>query len=158
MDENSMNENQVADAAADLKNEIRKTNRKLSWLMFIVLLMTILCGYLCFEVYRSTNSTGVMDSSHRILIVSIESNLSDSDRSDRTQVRNALDAGGMIRIRLGNDDIEYSMGTSFKAYGADNADGKFWTMGGLLNYIASRGWTLVQAPSSGLTDAFYFTK
>ncbi|MDD7452049.1 MAG: hypothetical protein PUK76_13495 [Treponema sp.] len=158
MDENSMNENQVADAAADLKNEIRKTNRKLSWLMFIVLLMTILCGYLCFEVYRSTNSTGVMDSSHRILIVSMESNLSDSERSDRTQVRNALDSGGMIRIRLGNDDIEYSMGTSFKAYGADNADGEFWTVGGLLNYIASRGWTLVQAPSSGPTDEFYFIK
>ncbi|MDC7236794.1 MAG: hypothetical protein PQJ45_03345 [Sphaerochaetaceae bacterium] len=34
----------------------------------------------------------------------------------------------------------------------------FYILGGILNYISSKGWALVQAPTSGLNSSYYFTK
>ena len=158
MEVNYMNDKPFSEPMEELKNEIAESNRKLKYLMILVALLIVLCGYLCFAVYRSTNATYAVDSTHRVLIVSLEDDLSDSDRSDKTQVKNALEDGGMVRIRQTNEDIEYSVGSSYKYYGAGDSDGTFWTTGALLNYIASRGWTFVQAPSSGLTNEYYFVK
>lgn len=158
MEDNRIDDKPFPDSMEELKNEIAESNRKLKYLMILVVLLIVLCGYLCFAVYRSTNATDAVDSTHRVLIVSLESNLSNSDRSDKTQVRNALSGGGKIRIKPTNEDIEYSFGTDYCYYGAGNSDGTFWTTGALLNYIASRGWTFVQAPSSGLTNEYYFVK
>ena len=158
MEENFMNGNPVSESIEALRNEIADSNRKLKCLIVLVVLLIVLCGYLCYVVFRSTNSTGVIDSSHRVLIVSLENGLSDSDRSDKTQVKNALEDGGRVRIRPNNDDITYSVGNDYKDYGARDSDGTYWTTGALMNYIASRGWTLVQAPSTGLSSDYYFIK
>ena len=158
MEENYMNGNPVSDSIEALRNEIVDSNRKLKCLIALVVLLIVLCGYLCYGVFGSTNSTGVIDSTHRVLIVSLENGLSYSDRSDKTQVKNALEDGGMVRIRPTNDDITYSVGYDYKYYGAGDAKGSIWTIGALLNYIASRGWTLVQAPSTGLSSDYYFIK
>ena len=153
-----MNDNPVLDSIESLKNEIADSNRKLKCLIVLIVLLIVLCGYLCYVVFRSTNSTGVIDSSHRVLIVSLENGLSDSDRSDKTQVKNALEDGGRVRIRPNNDDITYSVGNDYIYYGASESDGTSWTTGALMTYIASRGWTFVQAPTSGLTSNYYFIK
>ena len=158
MEENYMNGNPVSDSIEALRSEIADSNRKLKCMIVLVVLLIVLCGYLCYGVYRSTNSTGVIDSTHRVLIVSLEDDLPDSKRSDKTQVKNALEDGGMVRIRPNNDDITYSVGNDYIYYGAIDSDGTYWTTGALMNYIASRGWTFVQAPTSGLTDNYYFIK
>ena len=158
MEENFKNGNPVSDSIEALRNEIADSNRKLKCLIVLVVLLIVLCGYLCYVVFRSTNSTGVIDSTHRVLIVSLEDDLPDSKRSDKTQVKNALEDGGMVRIRPNNDDITYSVGNDYKDYGARDSDEIYWTTGALMNYIASRGWTFVQAPTSGLTSNYYFIK
>ena len=158
MEENYMNGNPVSDSIEALRNEIVDSNRKLKCLIALVVLLIVLCGYLCYVVFRSTNSTGVIDSNHRVLIVSLENGLSDSYRSDKTQMKNALEDGGMVRIRPTNEDIIYSVGIDYLDYGASDSDGNYWTIGALLNYIASRGWTLVQTPSTGLSSDYYFIK
>ena len=158
MEENYMNGNPVSDSIDALRNEIADSNRKIKCLIVLVVLLIVLCGYLCYVVFRSTNSTGVIDSTHRVLIVSLENGLSDSYRSDKTQMKNALEDGGMVRIRPTNEDIIYSVGIDYLDYGASDSDGNYWTIGALLNYIASRGWTLVQTPSTGLSSDYYFIK
>ena len=90
MEENYMNGNPVSDSIDALRNEIADSNRKIKCLIVLVVLLIVLCGYLCYVVFRSTNSTGVIDSNHRVLIVSLENGLSDSYRSDKTQMKNAF--------------------------------------------------------------------
>ena len=130
----------------------------IGFIIFLLLLLTAGIGYLCFSTYRETNSTETFDSIKRVLVVTIESELSDSNRSDKTQVKNALDNGGMIRIKASNDGYEYSFGSTYKQYGAANSSNNIWTLGAVLNYIASRGWTFVQAPTTGLSEYYYFVK
>lgn len=158
MEENFKNGNPVSDSIEALKNELADSNRKLKCLIVLIVLLIVLCGYLCYGVYRSTNSTGVIDSTHQVLIVTLEDDLPDSKRSDKTQVKNALEDGGMVRIRSTNDGITYSVGNDYIYYGASDSDGTSWTTGALMNYIASRGWTFVQVRTSGLTSNYYFIK
>ena len=132
-------------------------SRKAAYII-LLLLLTAGIGYLCVSTYRETHASDSMDSTKRVLAVCIESDISDSNRSDKTQVTNALNDGGMIRLKASNEGYEYSLGTAFKQYGASNASGSFWTLGAVLNYIASRGWTFVQGPSSGLSDYYFFIK
>ena len=128
------------------------------FIVFLLLLLTAGIGYLCFNTYRETHSTETMDSIKRVLVVSIESDIADSDRSDKTQVTNALENGGMVRLKNTSEGYEYSLGTGYKKYGANDSNGYIWLNGAVLNYVASRGWTLVQGPSSGLSREYYFVK
>lgn len=128
------------------------------FIVFLLLLLTAGIGYLCYNTYRETHATETMDSSKRILVVSIESDLADSDRSDKTQVNNALENGGMIRLKNSSEGFEYSLGTVYKRYGASDSQGYMWLTGAVLNYVASRGWTFTQGPSSGLSNQYFFVK
>ena len=81
---------------------------------------------------------------------------SSTDQSDMTQIKNAFNNGGMIKLDPNNisTDLKWQM----ESYGAADTDGMYWVTGAVLNYVASRGWTLVQAPTTGLANCYYFTK
>lgn len=116
----------------------------------IILLLVVLlfCNiYLCY-----------ISSIHRILLVRMENKVSYSDASDSVQVNNALRNGGSIVIKDSNDGYKKAFGEEYGRYGASDSSGYYYTKGAVLNYIASRGWKLIQAPSSGLTDEYYFVK
>lgn len=84
--------------------------------------------------------------------MSEELSYSNQDLSDSTQINNALNDGGMIYIRLDNDWLDENFPSAYKSYGAGNEEGRFWTRGGYLNYIASRGWILTEVEGS----TYYF--
>lgn len=138
--------------------EDNSSRKAIGFIVFLMLLMTLGIGYLCFNTYRETHASKTIDSTQRVLIISIESDLTDSNRSDKTQVKNALENGGAIRLQSSNEGYDYSLGTMYNSYGAKNSNGYFWTTGAVLNYVASRGWKFVQGPSSGLSDEYYFVK
>ena len=73
-----------------------------------------------------------------------------------TQIDNALKNGGMIVLNTQN--LNSGFETLISLYGAADASGSYYTYGAVLNYIASWGWELVQAPTSGLSDYYYFVK
>ena len=122
----------------------------------ILLFILAACvGYLVFSKFREKNSGENIDSSNRVLVVYMNSD-SSTDQSDMTQIKNAFNNGGMIKLDPNNisTDLKWQM----ESYGAADADGMYWVTGAVLNYVASRGWTLVQAPTTGLVNCYYFTK
>ena len=125
--------------------------------IFVRILLIILVGcvgYLVVSRFREKNSSDSMDSSNRVLVVYMDNN--SSDQSDMTQIKNAFNNGGMIKLDPNNisTDLKWQM----ESYGAADSDGMYWVTGAVLNYVASRGWNLVQAPTTGLTNCYYFTK
>ena len=124
-------------------------------LVRILLIILVGCvGYLVFSRFREKNSSDSIDSSNRVLIVYMDN--STSDQSDMTQIKNAFNNGGMIKINP--NDISTELKWEMESYGATNSDGMYWITGAFLNYVASRGWNLIQAPTTGLANCFYFTK
>lgn len=97
-----------------------------------------------------------LQSSSRVLVVEIRS--ISSGISDEAQVRNALFNGGCIRLENSSECYAELLGSGYYDYGARNSDRYFYITGAALNYIASKGWTLVQAPSSGETGYYYFVR
>ncbi|MFA5546430.1 MAG: hypothetical protein WDA14_12345 [Sphaerochaetaceae bacterium] len=141
----------------ELKNEIRKSKANFGGVIILLILILIGLTYLSINVYRETNSSEVIDSSGRVLLVGIGSD--DSDLSDETQVKNALSNGGMVQLSMSKDTLKDVLSSDvYGYYGASDSEGYYYTLGALLNYIASRGWTLIQAPSTGLSDEYYFIK
>lgn len=132
-----------------------KTN---GFVIFLLIVLVCGIGYLCVSDYREKNASSMIESTNKILIL----NISDSatDVSDSTQVKNALNSGGQIIIQDTDSKTfeEAFSSISWKSYGANNSKGYMFTRGALLNYIASRGWKLIQAPSTGLSAVYYFTK
>lgn len=125
----------------------------------IFLLLLITCGivYLCYSDYRKTNATETIDSTRRILILKVSD--SANSYSDSTQVRNVLNTGGTIILKsFEGDSIDKVFDESWNSYGGPDAKGYHFIDGALLNYIAIRGWNLIQAPSTGLGQVYYFTK
>lgn len=122
----------------------------------LIVLMIVIAGegiFLCYNLYEEfdTREYGYIEGD-KLLIVSEELSYSNQDLSDSTQINNALDDGGMIYIRLDNDWLDENFPSAYKSYGAGNEEGRFWTRGGYLNYIASRGWILSEVKGS----TYYF--
>lgn len=141
----------------ELKREIRNAKAKFGAVISLLILLVLGLAYISFVTYRQTNSSDVIDSHNRVLLVQIGSDY--SKLSDAIQVKNALKDGGMIRLELDKEFLEESFGSSsYQSYGATNSEGYHYILGALLNYIASRGWNLIQGPSSGLSDSYYFAK
>lgn len=139
------------------KREIKQTKAKVGWISLLLVLIVIGMAYLSFDVYRENNASESMDSSNRVLLVHIVSE--DSEYSDATQVKNGLSNGGMIQLELSAEALEKALGSElYRSYGASNSDGYHYILGALLNYIASRGWSLIQAPTSGLAPQYYFVR
>ena len=132
----------------------------------LMLILAVCIIILCAKVGKTSVSVQpVLQSANeytatenKILIISIEQNLNKSECSDQTQVEEALQKGGMIRIGTSVDTIEYSMGDSIWSYGASTSKGEVLTYGALFNYVASKGWKLIQAPIVGISDRYYFSK
>lgn len=154
-------EDNVKQELDEIKNILRDNKPKhvsftgIIWLLLILIFSNI---YLCYNVFRESHGDGIIDSSHRVLVLSIEDDITQSESSDVTQVINALINGGQIRVGNSNNSFDAAFGSEYQNYGATNIKGSFWTRGAVLNYIASRGWTLVQTPSSRLSDDYYFVK
>lgn len=125
-------------------------------LEFLLLFVTIGIGYLVFAQYRQTHSSDSLDSSNRVLVVQIDDDLKASELSDDEQIKNALKNGGMIRIKI--SDMDSSLKQKIERYAAIGSDRNYWVIGALLNYLASEGWELTQAPTTGLTQMYYFRK
>lgn len=137
-------------------DEERNNPPSLGLIKFLLIVIAIGICYLCYVEFQGSQS---IDATPAVLILYCESDYaSDDDLSDTTQIRNALADGGMISVKIDNDWLRTNFGAEYTHYGASNADGYHYTLGALLNYIASQGWTLVQAPSSGLSEYFYFTR
>ena len=125
-------------------------------LVRILLIILVGCvGYLVVSRFREKNSAAGLDSSNRVLVVYMNSD-SSTDQSDSTQIRNAFNNGGMIK--LDPNDISTDLKLEMEPYAASDSRGMYWVTGAVLNYIASRGWNLVQAPTTGLANCYYFTK
>ncbi len=158
MDEEHKIENKEKDAEKTIVREEPAKTVNLTGIIFLLILIFICNGYICLNIIRQTNSNKGIDSTHRVLLVSMEDDISSSKASDQVQVKNALNNGGMIRIKDSNDGYKSAFGNEFGKYGALDSSGSYYTTGAVLNYIASRGWTLIQAPSSGLSSTYYFIK
>lgn len=128
----------------------------LGFIKFLLIVIAIGIGYLCFAQFQGTQS---FDSTPKILIIDVlRDTVSEDSLSDSTQVSNALENGGMIQIKIDNDWLEDTFGYGYGYYGAADSDGYHYTLGAVMNYVASCGWTFVQAPSSGLSTTYYFEK
>lgn len=125
-------------------------------LEFLLFIISIGIGYLVFSQYRQTHSSDSLDSSNRVLVVQIDDDLKSDDLSDDVQIKNALKNGGMIRMKT--IDIDRSLKQKIDRYAATGSDGNYWVIGALLNYLASEGWELTQAPTTGLSPMYYFRK
>ena len=130
----------------------------LQYIIIIALLSVIAAGilYLTISQYRQNNKSELLGSSNRVLVVEINNSLSEEDVSDNTQRKNALANGGMIR--LNSENLDSSFKIALEPYAAQNASGYYWVLGSSLNYISSEGWQLVQGPSSGLSNMFFFIR
>ena len=125
----------------------------------ITVLLTILLvaiagegAFLCFNLYEEFESREYgYTTNEKLLIVSEDMSYSD-DLSDSTQISNALSDGGMIRISNSTDWLDENFPSAYKSYGAGDEEGYFWTRGGYLNYIASRGWILTEV----IGTTYYF--
>ena len=135
------------------QKKILHLNRFLTFLMVII---AVGIGYLAIAQFRQTHSSETLDSSNRVLAVNIDSDLESSDISDEEQIKNALKNGGLMRINP--DNISKNLKYKLDRYAAGDSTNHYWVLGAFLNYIASEGWELVQAPSSGLSQMFYFRK
>ncbi len=129
---------------------------KLGEIKFFLFILVIEIGYLCFMMYQEYFDKNI---STRTLIINIgDIDDTDTEFSDSTQIENALSNGGMIIISLDSDWLDTNFDKDYSIYGANDSKGMFYIMGGVINYISSNGWLLVQAPSSGLNNSYYFTK
>lgn len=122
----------------------------------LIVLLIVIAGegiFLCYNLYEEfdTREYGYIEGDE-LLIVTEVFDTSDEDLSDSTQISNALADGGMIRIRHDNDWLTENFPAAYKSYGAGDEEGYFWTRGGYLNYIASRGWILTEVEGS----TYYF--
>ncbi len=128
----------------------------LGFIKFVLIVIAVGVVYLCFTQFQGTQS---FDSTPKILIIDVlRDTVSEDSLSDSTQVSNALEDGGMIQIKIDNDWLGNVFGSAYSYYGASDSDGYHYTLGAVMNYVASRGWTFVQAPSSGLSTTYYFEK
>ena len=141
----------------ELKREIRSSKTKITGIIVFLFLITVALGYLTINAYRENNASDFVDSTRRVLMVSF---VNDSDKvSDEKQVKNALANGGMIQLQIDGTSLKTSFGSDdYKEYGASDYGGSFYIIGAALNYIASRGWALIQSPTTGLTSDYYFIK
>lgn len=128
-------------------------NKGISVLLIIALVVIAVEGaFLCFNMYDEFESREYRHTTNgKLLIVSEEIGTS-GDLSDSTQINNALSKGGQIRISNSNDWLDENFPTAYKSYGAGDEEGYFWTRGGYLNYIASRGWMLTEV----IGTTYYF--
>lgn len=128
-------------------------NKGISVLLIIALVVIAVEGaFLCFNMYDEFESREYGHTTNgKLLIVSEEIGTS-GDLSDSTQINNALSKGGQIRISNSNDWLDENFPTAYKSYGAGDEEGYFWTRGGYLNYIASRGWMLTEV----IGTTYYF--
>ena len=151
-------QNKVKDELAEEKTNTQQESQNGVSLEGVVLLLVLIliCNlYLCYTTFAQSGS---FSSSHRVLLVSLEDDISASNASDSVQVNNGLHNGGTIRIKDSNDGYAKAFGKAYMAYGAENSSGSLWTKGAVLNYISSHGWKLIQAPSTGFSDTYYFTR
>lgn len=142
----------------DIKETIRSTRVRIGIRTGFILVFIIIASLFLFEVIRSESRVGLLGASNRILMVSFEDLLEDADCSDSTQVENALKSGGQIRIKDTNDGYQHAFGSEYGMYGASDASNMHYTKGAALNYIASKGWVLVQAPTTALGTTYYFNR
>ena len=126
-------------------------------IILLLLLITIEIGYLCYVEYKDKQIQPYIPP-HGVLVLYTDSD--SSSYSDSTQVDNALSYGGEIHIDISSSDaITESFGSlDWQRSGAIDNEDTFYLRGAVLNYIASFNWTLVQAPTSGISKAYYFVR
>ena len=123
--------------------------------LFMILLLsmiTICVGYLAISQYKETKGK----SQRRVLSVEIDSDIGKDKLSDSTQIKNAIENGGTMRVDP--SDVDPYLDKKIGDFAALDDNEHYWVNGAILNYLASEGWELVQGPSSGLAMDYYFVK
>lgn len=150
------------DAALDeltkSRKELVRTRKALSTLVTFLVILCLIVGAAIF--LEHFNGMGLVKSNHRVLVLTVlnDSKDKDSDFSDSVQIKNALNNGGLIRVDLSEDNLFQSFDRrTIQTYAALDENGSYWPLGALLNYIASNGWTLVEAPDNVILT-YYFVK
>ena len=87
-----------------------------------------------------------------VLVIEKTNDVEESELSDIIQITNAIKNGGLIKIKSESDWISSHFPSEYIRYGAMNNDGAMWTEGAYLNYIAHKGWQLIDAEN----DMLYF--
>lgn len=102
----------------EISYTLRGNARKLRW---TILLLMLIIGCLA----------GFIPKTEHVLTLSLETELEDNNRSDRTQVQAALKHGGMIRLKFDADNrsLLYSLGDDYQYYGAGDSGNQFWVIG-----------------------------
>ena len=120
-----------------------------------IILAFLIIGSICVSVLVFQRLT----TKNQVLVVWVETDENSGTLSDYTQIQNALRKGGMIHISLTQiTSSSSSLSIEIQSYGAANDAGNYYVLGAFLNYVASKGWELVQSPSSGLSNHYYFVK
>lgn len=115
--------------------------------VLLIIVLVIIAGegaFLCFNLHEELESLEYGHTTSEKLLIVSEEIVTSEDLSDSTQINNALSDGGLIRISNSNEWLDENFPSAYKSYGAGDEDGYFWTRGGYLNYIASRGWILTE--------------
>ena len=136
------------------QKKILRTSRCLA---LFLLIAAIGIGYLAYVQYRQTHSSDSLDSSNRVLVLELNNDLTASNVSDERQIANALKNGGLIRLKA-DEVADSSLQPKIEKYSAMDSSGMYWVLGALLNYISSEGWELIQSPTTGLSQLYYFRK
>ena len=124
----------------------------------LFLIAALLCVLVVFEVNDRYGVVEEADPVHGTLVVSISDDVEDEELSDSTQIRNAVEDGGMMIIALDSDWLDENFIYGYGRYGATNSEGYYYTLGTVLNFIASEGWQLVQGPTTGLAPYYLFSR
>lgn len=136
----------------------KEKNKGNFFITFLLIIIAVGIGYLCYSDYQERHPSQTFDSSHKVLVLILDDG--SASYSDSTQFKNALADGGQIIINDSNaETMDECIGfKEWRAYGASNKENYLYLNGALLNYIASRGWNLIQAPSTGISSAYYFIR
>ena len=123
--------------------------------VLLTIILVVIAGegaFLCFNMYNEFESREYGHTTNGKLLIVSEGIGTSGDLSDSTQINNALSKEGQIRISNSNDWLDENFPSAYKSYGAGDEEGYFWTRGGYLNYIASRGWILTEV----IGTTYYF--
>ncbi len=132
-----------------------KKRKPITIIFCFLLLLVIESAVICILLFiEKPNNDVTLDRQKSMILIVDATNDDESELSDSTQIANAVQSGGMIKISPESEWISSHFPPEYIKYGAMNSNGIMWTEGAYLNYIASMGWQLIAVENKVL----YFTQ
>ena len=124
-------------------------------IIIVLLLLLVIEGIVLFVfIFIDKSDNDISQSSPKlgVLVVAKDNENDESELSDGIQIVNAIQNGGLIKIKTESDWISNHFPAEYVRYGAMNSNGVMWTDGAYLNFIAHKGWQLIAVED----NVFYF--